>query len=101
MRAVASPSRRHTTEAAAEPAAYAMTSFTYLYSSAYGSPELDPRPARISAAEVSADRRRVRLTVENRRELHVHELRAAGVRSASGAALDHPDAYYTLNRIPR
>lgn len=101
MRAVASPSRRHTTDAAAEPAAYAMTSFTYLYSSAYGSPELDPRPARISAAEVSADRRRVRLTVENRPELHVHELRVAGVRSASGAALGHPAAYHTLNRIPR
>jgi len=31
----------------------------------------------------------------------VHEIRATGVRSARGAALAHPDAYYTLNRIPR
>ncbi|MFM1770459.1 MAG: hypothetical protein RJA22_2988, partial [Verrucomicrobiota bacterium] len=32
---------------------------------------------------------------------HVHALRAAGVRAADGAALDYPDAYYTLNRIPQ
>ena len=32
--------------------------------------------------------------------LIVSELRAAGVRSAAGASLAHPDAYYTLNRIP-
>jgi len=35
------------------------------------------------------------------RELYVHELRADGMRSAAGAQLDHPDAYYTLNRIPK
>ncbi|MFM7749746.1 MAG: hypothetical protein ACKPB0_04950, partial [Opitutaceae bacterium] len=86
---------------AEKPESYAMTSYTYLYSSAYGSPELDPRPAPVTNAEVSADRRRVRLAVGGRRELHVHELRAAGVRSADGVPLEHPDAYYTLNRIPR
>jgi hypothetical protein len=30
----------------------------------------------------------------------VHELAAKGVRSADGLPLLHPDAYYTLNRIP-
>jgi hypothetical protein len=39
--------------------------------------------------------------VDGLRELYVHELRAEGVKSAVGAKLDHPDAYYTLNRIPK
>lgn len=86
---------------AGDPDAYRMTSYTYLYSNAYGSPELDPLTAQVTSAEVSADRLRVRLVVEGRRELHVHELRASGVRSAAGVPLEHPDAYYTLNRIPR
>ena len=81
--------------------AYAMTSYTYLYSSVYGSPEIDPRPARVTVAEVSFDRLRVRLAVECRRELHVHGLRAAGVGSAAGVPFQHPGPYHTLNRIPR
>lgn len=80
---------------------YAMKSYTYLYSNAYGSAEIDTKPLTITGATVSADRRSVRLTVEGRRELYVHELRAEGVRSAAGAALEYPDAYYTLNRIPK
>jgi glucose/arabinose dehydrogenase len=81
--------------------AYTLKSYTYLYSSAYGSPEIDARPHAITGAAVSADRRSVRLRIEGLRALHVHELRAEGVRAATGAALAHPDAYYTLNRIPR
>jgi glucose/arabinose dehydrogenase len=80
---------------------YALKSYTYLYSNAYGSPEIDSKPATVTGATVSADRRSVRLKVDGRRELHVHELRAEGVRSAAGAALEYPDAYYTLNRIPK
>jgi hypothetical protein len=33
-------------------------------------------------------------------EGHVHELHAAGVRSAAGSPLLHSAAYYTLNYIP-
>jgi glucose/arabinose dehydrogenase len=83
------------------PASYSLASYTYLYSSAYGSPEIDVRSHSITSASVSADGRRVRLKAEGLRELYVHELRAGGVRSAGGLALAHPDAYYTLNRIPR
>lgn len=85
---------------AAQAASYAMKSYTYFYSSAYGSPEIDVQPLAITDASVSADRRRVRLQVDGLRALYVHELRAEGVRSAAGAPLTHPDAYYTLNRIP-
>ena len=82
-------------------ASYSLKSYTYLYSSAYGSAEIDVQPLPVTGATVSADRRSVRLKVDGLRALYVHELRAEGVRSAAGAALAHPDAYYTLNRIPR
>jgi hypothetical protein len=75
-------------------------SYTYLYSNAYGSAEIDALPLAVTSASVSADRRRVRLQVDGLRALYVHELRAAGVRSTAGTALAEPDAYYTLNRIP-
>ena len=85
---------------AALTTSYNLKSYTYLYSNAYGSAEIDPQPLTVTSATLSADRRRVRLQVDGLRALYVHELRATGVRSAAGAALAHPDAYYTLNRIP-
>lgn len=86
---------------AALPASYAVKSYTYLYSNAYGSAEIDTLGLTVTSATVSADRRRVRLKLDGLRAHHVHEIHATGVRSAAGAALAHPDAYYTLNRIPR
>ncbi len=80
---------------------YAMKSYTYFYHSQYGSDEIQNKELPIRAAEVSGDRRRVRLKVDGLRELFVHELVAAGVRSESGSSLLHPDAYYTLNRRPQ
>ncbi|WP_237607417.1 hypothetical protein [Roseimaritima sediminicola] len=85
---------------AADPASYALRSFTYQYHSAYGSDEIDARPLAIQSAVVSPDGRRVRLRIEGLRELYVHELVAAGVRDGQGHPLLHTDAYYTLNRIP-
>jgi len=85
---------------AALTTSYNLKSYTYLYSNAYGSAEIDPQPLTVTSATISADRRRVRLRIDGLRALYVHKLRATGVRSAAGAALAHPDAYYTLNRIP-
>ncbi len=86
---------------AGDPASYAMKSYTYLYSSAYGSEEIETQPCPIAGVTVSEDRKSVILQVDGRRELYVHELRAEGVRSVVKERLDHPDAYYTLNRIPK
>jgi hypothetical protein len=85
---------------AALPASYALKSYTYLYSNAYGSAEIDALPLPVTSATVSPDRRRVRLRIDGLRAFYVHELRAAGVRSGAGAVLAQPEAYYTLNRIP-
>ncbi|NNE90285.1 MAG: hypothetical protein HKN23_01425, partial [Verrucomicrobiales bacterium] len=78
-----------------------MSSYTYLYSSAYGSGEIETKPHSIQVSGISDDGKTVRLKVENLRELYVHELRTSGLKSADGIPLDHPNAYYTLNRIPK
>lgn len=85
---------------AADGESYRMSSYTYLYHKTYGSPEIDTRELKITAARVSADRKSVRLTVEGLRAGYVHELHMPRVRSHTGEPLLHPVAYYTLNRIP-
>jgi len=76
-------------------------SHTYLYHSNYGSEEIQKDKLKITKADVSDDRLTVQLHIDGLRELFVHEIVADGVRSASGAPVLHPYAWYTLNRIPR
>ena len=85
---------------AADPASYTAKGFTYIYQSSYGSPVVDEEPCPVERAEPDADGRRVRLTLGNLREGCIHELRAAGVRSAAGVPLLHDTGWYTLNRLP-
>lgn len=86
--------------AAADPGAYQITSFTYKYHPVYGSRVIDDRPAPVRYVEVSDDGLRARLVVDSLRRHYVHEIRAAGVRSADSLSLLHEAGYYTLNRIP-
>ncbi|MCA9084625.1 MAG: hypothetical protein KDA81_11245 [Planctomycetaceae bacterium] len=79
---------------------YSMKTYTYIFQSSYGSPEVDETSPVIKAAEVSDDGLKVRLLVEGLQRGHVHELSAAGVRNTNGIPLLHADAYYTLNYIP-
>lgn len=79
---------------------YSIKNYTYLYSGAYGGDEVDTMENPITRAIVSPDGLSVRLSVSGLRPIHVHELRAEGVTSLDGLSLSHPDAYYTLNRIP-
>ena len=87
---------------AADPKSYQLTSYTYEYHQAYGGEEIMSKAVAISAAEVADDGMSVRLRVakDKLREGFVHELHAEGVRDSGGAALLHPQAYYTLNAIP-
>ncbi len=87
-------------ESAANLSSYVMNSHTYLYHSTYGSEEIQKRRHELQKADVSQDGRTVRLHVSNLRPLFVHELVASGVRSSKGELLLHPEAWYTLNRIP-
>ena len=88
-------------ESASDVDSYRMASYTYRYHSTYGSDEILRGNPPIVSATVSADAMRVRLKINDRRELFVHELHADGVRDQAGQALLHSDAYYTLNQIPK
>ena len=85
---------------AANPASYSMVAWTYILQSGYGSPEVDQATPKINTATVSDDKKSVRLKIEGLVRGHVHHLDSKGVKSASGNALWHADAYYTLNEIP-
>jgi glucose/arabinose dehydrogenase len=85
---------------AQDAASYKLSTYTYIYQQQYGSPEVDQTTPAISKIEVAADRRSARLFLDQLAEGHVHELHLDGLRSASGQALLHPVAYYTLNYIP-
>jgi hypothetical protein len=86
--------------AAANVANYSMDAWTYILQSSYGSPEVDKATQKITAAVVSADKMKVRLSVDGRVQGHVHHLQLNNIKAASGQEMWHPEAYYTLNEIP-
>ena len=86
--------------AAANVANYSMDAWTYILQSSYGSPEVDKATQKITAAVVSADKMKVRLTVDGRVQGHVHHLQLNNIKAASGQEMWHPEAYYTLNEMP-
>lgn len=88
-------------ETATDPQSYKLQSYTYTYHSSYGSDEILNRELPLEKITVSEDGTRVRLKVKGLRELYVHELVADGVKNKAGQSLLHPQAYYTLNRIPK
>lgn len=88
-------------ETAAAVDSYKMTTYTYIYQSSYGSPEVDHTEPTITAAEVSEDGREVLLKIDGLQRGHVHELHVPGVRSKTGLPLLHQEAYYTLNYLKK
>jgi glucose/arabinose dehydrogenase len=86
--------------AAADPASYKLSTYTYIYQSQYGSPEVDGTTPTITRIDVDPSGKSVRLFIDRIQEGHVHELHLDGVRSATGEPLLHAVAYYTLNYIP-
>jgi glucose/arabinose dehydrogenase len=85
------------------PGDFHARSWHYRYSREYGSPKIDEHDVVVTAAEVSVDRRSVTLTlpVEAAPGGNVYYLHAGPLRSADGDTLSHPEAWYTLQRLPR
>lgn len=86
---------------AANLESYKLQTYTYIFQAAYGSPEVDFTTPTIKSATVADDNKSVRLVIDGLQEGHIHELVAAGVKSAGELPLLHKEAYYTLNRIPK
>jgi hypothetical protein len=85
---------------AADPANYAVSTYTHVYQAGYGSPEVDQTEPRVLKAEPSADGLSVRLTLAKLEVGHIHDFDFAKVRGRDGAPLLHTKAYYTVNEIP-
>jgi mono/diheme cytochrome c family protein/glucose/arabinose dehydrogenase len=87
-------------DSASDPSSYDLSSFTYKYHATYGSPPIDRKEGRIEDVQVAPDSMSARLRIEGLRRHYIHELKMPGVRSADGAPLLHPTAYYTLHNRP-
>ena len=88
-------------ETAAKIDSYQLQTYTYIYQSSYGSPEVDHTKPTIKEARVSSDRRHVDLVVDGLKVGHIHELHLPGLRSADKKPLLHQQAYYTLNYLAK
>jgi len=86
---------------AADTKNYKLSTYTYIYRSDYGSPEVDLREPGIKSITPSGDGLSVRLVVDELTVGHVHELSLSNVTSTTGESILHPIAYYTLNYLPR
>ncbi|MBY0231270.1 MAG: hypothetical protein K2W96_18465 [Gemmataceae bacterium] len=87
-------------KSASDPKSYSMSAYTYIFQADYGSPVVDKTTPTVENATASEDGLTVRLKVKGLVEGNIHELKSTGVRNKDGAALLHPEAYYTLNLIP-
>lgn len=90
---------------AADPALYTLSSYTYTYHPDYGSPEIDTEKVSLAAVEYVPPRSvRLRLGALRTGPMgFVYELHVSGLLSAPGSGREpllHPEAYYTLQRIP-
>jgi hypothetical protein len=85
---------------AGDAASYKMSTYTYIFQSAYGSPKVDPTTCKITKAVVGPDGKSVRLTVEGLQEGHIHAL-TSDVKNTDGQPLLHKEAYYTLMYQPK
>lgn len=86
-------------EAAANPSAYQLQTYTYEYRSQYGSPEVDHTRPTVRSATVSEDRMKVRLVIDGLQRGHVHEFLCDSITNATGQRLLHPQAYYTASYL--
>ena len=74
-------------EAVSDVKSYELQTYTYIFQSSYGSPEVDHTEPTITKAEVGDDRQSVRLYIDGLQRGHVHELKCKGVQSSKGLPL--------------
>ncbi|MBA2113968.1 hypothetical protein HOV93_11210 [Planctomycetes bacterium FF15] len=87
-------------ESAKKADAIHIETYTYIYQSSYGSPEVDHAQPAIKNVEVAGDNLSVKITLDQVKEGHIHEIHFPGILEASGEPLWHDVLYYTLNQIP-
>ena len=81
--------------------ATSIKSFTYIYHSTYGCPETDTKSEVVANSKLAPDGKTLSLTVPGLAKGRIYEIRLNGVASATGEAVLHPEAYYTVNELVR
>ncbi|MEV8508365.1 family 16 glycoside hydrolase [Actinoplanes sp. NPDC051475] len=82
-------------------AAYQVEQWRYAPTPAYGGPKVDEQKLTVTAAKVSADRRKVTLTIDGlQRDRVVHLRSPRPFSAANGEQLWSTEAWYTLNAVP-
>ncbi|MEV4481638.1 family 16 glycoside hydrolase [Micromonospora coxensis] len=82
-------------------ARYKVKQWRYQPTAGYGGPKIDEQTLTVSAATLSADRKKVNLTVDGRKAGHVVYVRSPRpFTSTTGSSLWSTEAWYTLNAIP-
>jgi hypothetical protein len=76
-----------------------VSSYTYLYESRYGGPEVDVRAEPSGEAKLSDDGKTLFVPVEALRKGRVYDFRIDGVKTRDGEPILHAEAYYTLNEL--
>ncbi len=78
---------------------FAVNRFRFYYHVEYGSPWIDEAPLPLEEVRVSADRRQVEIVLSGLAAGFVYEIGVPALRTAAGAPLANPVAYYTANRL--
>ena len=87
-------------ESAKKADAIQIETYTYIYQSSYGSPEVEHAKPVIEKVEVAEDNMSLKITLDALKEGHVHEIHFPGIVEKNGQPLWHDVLYYTLNQIP-
>ena len=76
-----------------------MRHFELPWHAGYGTGQTNAKPVIPKAAKVSADGRVVTLVLPELLPEKIYEFHLDALIAADGSALEHPMAYYTLNRL--
>lgn len=76
-------------------------SYTYVYFSTYGSPEVDSKAEDVGKLTLSPDGKKLSFPVSGLKPGRVYEIRLNGVKSKEADSLVHSECYYTLNELKK
>ncbi|GEO04511.1 hypothetical protein AAE02nite_21750 [Adhaeribacter aerolatus] len=84
---------------ASNPDNYKFKHYFYQYQAKYGSDQFDVQNIPVTAVKVSADRKRVSLTLGTLKPGYIYELRLGSLASSTGQVLTNKTICYTLNQL--
>ncbi|WOK04233.1 hypothetical protein RT717_14225 [Imperialibacter roseus] len=84
---------------ASAPASYELKHYYYDYHLKYGSDQYDVQDVAVTSVELSADRKKVSLTLMELKKGYIYELNLKGITSSNGEPLANTLICYTVNRL--